>query len=201
MFGQSVTFTATVTVQAPGAGTATGTVTFMDGATTLGTGTLDGAAVATFTTATLSVGHHNVTAVYGGDASFNASTSTSVDQEVQKADTTTSVTSSANPSKFGQSVTFTATVTVVAPGAGTATGTVTFMDGATTLGTGTLDGAGVATFTTATLSVGHHNVTAVYGGDASFNASTSTSVDQEVQKADTTTVLTSSTNPSKSDSR
>ena len=59
------------------------------------------------------------------------------------------------------------------------------MDGATTLGTGTLNGAGVATFTTSTLSVGHHTITAVYGGDASFNASTSNTVDQVVQKADT----------------
>ena len=76
---------------APGAGTATGTVTFMDGATTLGTGTLNGVRrQATFTTSALSVGHHNITAVYGGDASFNGSTSNSVDQEVQKADTTTS---------------------------------------------------------------------------------------------------------------
>ena len=193
--GQSVTFTAAVTIVAPGAGTATGTVTFMDGATTVGTGTLTGG-VAAFTTATLSVGHHNVTAVYGGDASFNASTSNTVDQEVQKADTSTVLASSTNPSTFGQSVTFTATVTVQAPGAGTATGTVTFMDGATTVGTGTLTG-GVAAFTTAALSVGHHNITAVYGGDASFNASTSTSVDQEVQKADTTTSVTSSANPSK----
>ena len=66
-------------------------------------------------------------------------------------------------------MTFTATVTVRSAGAGTPTGTVTFKDGATTLGTGTLNGAGVATFTTAALPVGHHTITAVYGGDASFN--------------------------------
>ena len=194
--GQSVTFTATVTVQAPGAGTASGTVTFTEGATTLGTGTLNGAGIATFTTDALAVGHHTITATYGGDASFNASTSNTVDQEVQKADTATALTSSVNPSRFGQSVTFTATVTVLAPGAGTPTGTVTFKDGATTLGTGTVNGAGVATFMTAALAVGHHNITATYGGDASFNASTSNTVDQEVQKADTATALTSSANPS-----
>ena len=79
-----MTFTATVTVQAPGAGTPTGTVTFMDGATTLGTGTLNGAGVATFTTTGLSVGHHNITAIYGGDASFNGSTSNAVDQECRR---------------------------------------------------------------------------------------------------------------------
>ena len=166
---------------APGAGTASGTVTFKDGATTLGTGTLNGAGVATFTTATLSVGHHTITAVYGGDASFNASTSNTVDQEVQKADTATALASSANPSKFGQSVTFTATVTVVAPGAGTPTGTVTFKDGATTLGTGTLNGAGVATFTTAALAAGSHYITATFSGDGSFNGSTSSVLKQDVQ--------------------
>ena len=83
------------------------------------------------------------------------------------------VVSSANPSVFGQSVTFTATVTANAPGSGTPTGTVTFMDGSTTLGTGTLNGSGVATFSTSGLSVGSHSITAVYGGDTDFTTSTS----------------------------
>ena len=179
--GQSVTFTATVTVVAPGAGTATGTVTFKDGATPLGTGTLNGAGVATFATAALSVGHHTITAVYGGDASFNASTSNTVDQVVQKADTATTLASSANPSAFGQSVTFTAIVTVVAPGAGTPTGTVTFTEGATTLGTGTVNGAGVATFTTAALAAGSHYITATFSGDGSFNGSTSPVLKQDIK--------------------
>ncbi len=194
-FGQSVTFTATVSVSSPGSGAPSGTVTFMEGATTLGTGTLSGG-VATFMTNALAVGHHDITAVYEGDSSFNGSTSNTVDQEVQKADTTTALTSSVNPSKFGQSVTFTATVSVSSPGSGTPSGTVTFKEGATTLGTGTLSG-GVATFMTNALAVGHHDITAVYEGDSSFNGSTSNTVDQEVQKADTTTALTSSVNPSK----
>ena len=104
---------------------------------------------------------------------------------VNKGETTTTLVSSTNPSVFGQAVTFTATVSPVAPAAGTPSGTVTFKDGTTPLGTGTLNGAGVATFTTSTLAVGHHNITAVYGGDASFNGSTSNSVDQVVEKADT----------------
>ena len=176
-----MTFTATVTVQAPGAGTASGTVTFKDGATTLGTGTLTGAGIATFMTATLTVGHHNITAVYGGDASFNGSTSTSVDQEVQKADTATTLTSSANPSKIGQSVTFTATVNVVAPGSGAPTGSVTFTDGATILATSTLNASGQATLTTAALAAGSHNITATFSGDGSFNGSTSSFLKQDVQ--------------------
>jgi hypothetical protein len=139
-FGQSVTFTATVTGLIV---TPTGTVTFKDGATTLGIGSLNGSGQATFSTGALSAGDHSITAVYGGDLLYNPSTSSVLTQTVNQASSTTSVSSSANPSSFGQSVTFTATVT----GSG-ATGTVTFKDGATTLGTGTLS-SGTATFATA----------------------------------------------------
>jgi len=194
VYGQSVTFTATVTVVAPGAGTATGTVTFKDGTTTLGTGTLTGG-VATFTTSALSVASHSITACYGSDGNFKASISAALTQVVNKANTTTALTSSVNPSVYGQSVTFTATVSAVAPGAGTATGTVTFKDGTTVLGTGTLSG-GVATFTTSALSVASHSITACYGSDGNFNASVSAALTQVVNKADTTTALTSSVNPS-----
>ena len=88
--------------------------------------------------------------------------------------TTTTLGASPNPSVFGQSVTFTATVT----GSG-ATGTVTFKEGATTLGTGTLSG-GTATFSTSSLAIGAHTITAVYGGDASFAGSTSPVLTQTV---------------------
>ena len=127
VYGQSVTFTATVSAIAPGAGTPTGTVTFEDGSTTLGTGTLsDG--VATFSTSTLSVEAHVITAVYGGDSNFTTSTSPSLTQTFNRAATTTAVVSSANPSVYGQPLTFTATVT---PSSGTVTptGTVDFFDG------------------------------------------------------------------------
>jgi len=62
-------------------------------------------------------------------------------------------------------------VTASAPGAGTPTGTATFKDGNTTLGTGNLNGSGVATFQTSSLAVGTHSITATYGGDGSFNPS------------------------------
>src|SRR5207248_172253 len=118
VFGQSVTFTATVAPVAPGNTTPTGTVTFKDGATAIGTGTLapgtGATATATFTTATLAVGSHSITAVYGGDATHTTSTSPILTQVVNKASTATTVTSSLNPSLFNQSVTFTATVTATA---------------------------------------------------------------------------------------
>src|SRR5207253_402671 len=107
---------------------------FKDGAATLGTGALS-AGTATFSTSALSVAAHSVTGVYGGDTNFGGSTSSTLTQIVNSASTTTAVASSANPSAFGQSVTFTATVAATAPGAGTPTGTVTFKDGASTLGT------------------------------------------------------------------
>lgn len=85
------------------------------------------------------------------------------------------LTSSLNPSQFGQSVTFTAKVTGVSP-----TGTVTFKDGATVLGTGTLNANGQAIFTTSSLSSGNHAITAVYGGDANNARSTSPVLTQVV---------------------
>src|SRR5207253_1431361 len=146
-----VTVTATVT-QASGTVTPTGTVTFKDGATTLGTGALDGSGQAKFAISSLSVSNHILSSVYGGDGNYNTSTSTNFTQTVNKASSATALASSFNPSVFGQSVTFTATVAAVAPGAGTPTGTVIFKDGATALSTNTLTG-GQATFSTAALAV------------------------------------------------
>ena len=156
-------------------------MTFKDGPSTLGTGTLDSLGQARFTISTLAVGSHPITASYGGDATFTGSTSSALTQTVKKASTATSVSSSANPSVSGQSVTFTATVTAKSPGAGIPTGTVTFKDGSSILGTGTLDGSGQAMFTISTLAVGSHSITARYGGDASFNGSTSSRLTQTVQ--------------------
>src|SRR5437773_1946066 len=104
----------------------------MDGATTLGTGTMSGGR-AGCTSAALSVASHSLTAVYAGDASFATSTSAALTQTVNKAATGTAIAADINPSAFGQSVTLTATVTA----SGAPSGTVTFKDGATTLGTGT----------------------------------------------------------------
>src|SRR5437016_14236730 len=157
----------------------------------IGSGTLSSTAPfrATFTTSTLAVGAHSITASYAGNANFNGSTSAVLTQTANKAGTSTSVASSLNPSTFGQSVTFTATVTVVAPGAGSPSGTVTFLDGTTTLGTGTLS-SGTATFTTSALAVGSHSITASYGGDASFNGSTSAVLTQTVNPVTGVTIAT-----------
>ncbi len=179
VYGQQVTFTATVTGNPPTSSTPTGTVTFKDGSTTLGTGTLNASGVATFTTIAFQVGvgsGQSITAVYGGGPNFLSSTSSALSQTVDPDGTTTTVSSSARSASFGQTLTFTATLSADGPGSGVPTGTVTFYDGtvnaADQIGTGTLStnasGVTAAAFSTHSLPVGADTITAVYGGDGNF---------------------------------
>jgi len=134
-------------------------------------------AVAILTTSALTIGTHPITAVYSGDAQNSTSTSPVLDQlvsVVMPATTTTALVSSLNPSNFGQSVTFTATVTGDNP-----TGSVRFDDGVTTLGSGSVS-AGKASITTSALAVGSHPIKATYGGDTSNIASSSPILTQVV---------------------
>jgi ELWxxDGT repeat protein len=172
VFGQVVTFTVGMGALAPGKGTPTGTVTLTDGTTTIGSLLLSGGR-GTFTTASLSRDNHLINANYGGDGNFLASAYTNYGAQVQKDATTTKVTPSVNPAVVGHTITFTAQVQANSPGAGTATGTVTFKDITTVLGTGTLNGAGRATFTTSQLALGTHAITATYAGDNNFTSSVS----------------------------
>jgi hypothetical protein len=170
--GQSVTFTAAVT---SGGGTPTGSITFKDGSTTIGSGTLSGGG-ASMSTSTLAGGSHSITAVYAGDSTFNGSTSSALTQAVDKANSTTTVSSSLNPSKRGQTVTFTATVSP-----SSATGSVGFYDGTKLLSTKTLSGA-TASYSTSTLAAGLHTISAKYAGDSNFNGSTSNVLTQTVTR-------------------
>jgi hypothetical protein len=173
VYGQLVSFTATVTALAPGGGTPNGTVTFKDGTTALGTIALNNAGEATFATRKLSVGSHTtITAVYNGSGNFNSSPSPSTSDTVSKASTSDSMIASMNPAVVGTTITLTAVVRVMPPGSGTPTGVVTFKEGTVTLGSGTLDATVHATMTTASLAVGNHAITAVYGGDGNFTGST-----------------------------
>jgi hypothetical protein len=204
--GDTVTFTATVAATS-GTGTPTGTVDFLAGSTTLASSvTLDSSDQSTFTTSSLAVGSHTITANYGGDANFSASTGSdsASPQVVNQASTTASTTtvdSAPNPSVSGQTVTFTATVAATS-GTGTPTGTVDFLEGSTTLASSvTLDGSDQATFTTSSLAVGSHTITANYGGDANFSASTgsdgtSPQVVNQAATSASTTALSSAPNPS-----
>jgi hypothetical protein len=160
----------------------------------LGTSSLAGN-TAVFSISTLSMGTHNIKAQYVGDKLFMNCHSVAVAQVVNKAATATVVSSSLSPSLYGQAVAFTATVT--AGGSSTPTGKVTFKRGSATLGTATLSG-GSATFTTSTLNAGSATVMATYAGDSYNSTSTSPALSQQVNKASTTTALTSSPNPSTS---
>jgi len=192
VFGQAVTFSATVSVVAPGAGTPSGSVKFLDGATVLGTVPLTAGTASLTTSSTLAVGGHSITVSYTGSGSFVASTSPVLMQTVNPASTTTSLASSNNPSVYGQVVTFSAGVSVIAPGVGMPSGNVLFRDGGTALGTSPLIG-GAATLPISSLTAGNHSITASYVSNGGFAASTSTALAQAVNKASTTTTISSIT--------
>jgi hypothetical protein len=161
-YGQSVTFTASVS--GPDT-TPTGTVTFFDGATSIGTATLDGSGHATISNSLLTAGSHSITVQYGGDSNFSAVTSAAITQTVATVSATVTATSTVNPSTFGQSIDLDVTVT----GAGAApTGTVVVTDGGTSIGTLTLDASGTAHLTTSSLTVGSHPLTFTYSGDSNY---------------------------------
>lgn len=189
--GAAVTFTAVVT--ATGTTVPTGTVAFYDGGVQFGTGTLKAAgtasAVATFQTASLAAGTHSITAAYAGDGDDFASTSAALSDTVNIASTTTMVTASANPAIAGKALTLTATVTT---NGGTAAGTVNFYNGTTLLGTGTLNGVGAATFSSATLPAGAYSITAVYVGDSNDTGSTSAGLALTIVQATTSVKLVTS---------
>jgi large repetitive protein len=187
--GTPITFTATVTGSSHG--NITGTVTFKNGTATLGTASLNSAGIAALTVSTLPVGADSITAAYSGDTLNTASTSAPLTQTVQSASTATTLTSSANPSLFGASISFTATVT---GNGATPTGPVIFSDGSAQLGSVNVNASGVAVFMIAGLTAGVHPITAAYGGDADNGTSVSPVVNQQVQQH-TVVTLTSSSNP------
>lgn len=194
-FGQGVPFVATV--QTASGGAATGTVTFFDGATALGTASLSISGshnVAQLTFAGLLGGTHTITASYNGDSNYTASTSSALTETVNPASSTVTVGANPNPGSFGQAVVLTATVVPSVSGT-LATGTVTFFDGSSSLGTANLSNNG-AQISVANFALGSHSITAHYAGDRNFTGSTSAALTEVVNPAATATVVTSSANPS-----
>ena len=194
VFGTSITFTATVT-GVSGALLPTGDVQFVDSTTSalLGTGTLANG-VATFNISSMVAGSsYSIVASYLGDTNYNGSDSAQYPLTIAQANTTTTVTTQA-PAPFGTSITISAAVAGV-QGALIPTGTVTFVSGATILGISNLNGQGVASFPVSTLPVGVNTITATYNGDPNYNTSTG-NANQVINKANTTTTVVSSLNPS-----
>ena len=162
----------------------TGLVTLFEGSMVLGSAALDATGAGTITvpgTIIGPVGTYNITAVYAGDETFQPSTSATVPVTVLAAaiGTTTNVSSSNLNADQNSAVTFTATVSPAVMDYGPATGMVTFSDGGTSLGTGTLTN-GVATFQTSSLSVGTHVITAAYAASGVFGGSSSGSISQVI---------------------
>ena len=181
-FGQTCTFKIHIGVQSPGTGNPTGNVTFYDGPKSIGTGSWSGDTAVL--NCLLSAGSHSITAKYSGDNNFDGSTSAAVNQTVDKAGTTTILTSSAKSIKSGSQVTFTAKVSVTAPGIGNPSGTVTFKDSSTnkTLGTVVVNSYGQVVCSISSLSLTTHSIIAVYGGDGNFDGSTSNAINQVITK-------------------
>jgi hypothetical protein len=196
VFGQNQTLTATV---ASTAGTPTGPVTFFDGTTRLGQASLNAAGQATLSVS-LGVGPHSLTATFGGNNTFAGSSSAPLAETVSRASTVLALSASTNPVVQGRPVTFTATVTTVAPGSATPTGLVTFFQGNTVLGTASVDANGKASLTTTLSTLGNLPITAVFNGFGNFAGSSQTITEQvsaPAALAPTTTALVASANPAR----
>jgi MYXO-CTERM domain-containing protein len=193
VFLQPITFTASVTPTTSAFGSPSGTVEFFDGATSVGTATLDGAAKATLP-ATFPVGSHSITAKFASDSNFTGSSSTATLVTVNQAQTTTDVYSASNPTILGHPLTIFTLVKTVAPGGGTPSGTVTYFEGATSLGTATLDATGNGSLPV-TLGVGDHVITGIYAGTDSYAGSTSASITLTISETGADMVLKSSADP------
>ena len=175
--GRTVTFTARVTPSA-----ATGTVQFsIDGIDTGGPVALDATGRARLVVSTLTVGTHTIVATFSGSTNYTTSISAGLSETVNKANSRTVVTTSGTPAAQGTTVILTATVTAVVPGVGVPTGSVQFViDGNNVGPVLALNTSGQTAYASATIPVGRHTVSAVYTGDANFNASTSNNITQRI---------------------
>jgi hypothetical protein len=176
IYGQSLTWTATVTSPDTYYQPPTGQVAFMAYGEAIGHATLNSSTgVATFTSSVEYANSYPLTAVYKGDAYNQSSTSSVLNQVINPTTTTATLTSSPNPSISGESVTFKA---VINSPTTSPTGPVTFTAGNIVLGQVQLKGR-IAELTTSSLPVGSTTVTATYNGDSNIKGS-SASVTQVV---------------------
>lgn len=183
-----VTLTATVT--SPDSGRS-GKITFLEGKSALCSATLNAQGVATCTIGapvTLTLGQHALTASYEGDTN-NASSISAPLLQVVKQNASLALGATPNPAVVTGMVTLTATASAAT---GTPTGNVTFFDGGVQIGSGTLNGAGIAAYATSALKPGTHTLTAKYAGDATNANADSNAVSEVVQTAATTVMLATS---------
>jgi len=182
--GATVTLTANISPVPTGE--SLGTVSFYDGETLLGTANVNSSGAASLPITSLSAGAHSLTAVYSGNTAFANSTSSVLTETITTlTSTATTLVAAPSPASTGESVTLTATVSPTPTGS--SLGTVSFYNGATLLGSGTLNSSGVATLATTGLSAGSDTLTAVYSGNSIFAASTSAALSEMVNTAYTVT--------------
>ena len=201
--GDTVTYSALVAGPANGA-TPTGTVTFSDGGTAIGTCTtvtLDGTGTGTSALTYANAGSHTITAAFtSADSNYtDQATSNALDETVGAATPSVTVSSNDNPATVGDTVTYSALVAGPANGA-TPTGTVTFSDGGTAIGTCTtvtLDGTGTGTSTLTYANAGSHTITAAFtSADSNYtDQATSNALDETVGAATPSVTVSSNDNP------
>ncbi len=190
VFGQNLTLTAQVS-----GGTPTGTVNFLNGVATLGSAAVNGSGQAQLVLNTPNAGNYSITANYAGDSEHLPSASAATAVTVARATTTMVLNSSSISAAYGQSVTFTATMSVTPPGGGTPTGNVVFSDNGSPIGTVALV-AGSAQLTLNNLNAGTHPITASYAQTANYFGSAAGPISQEITQAVVVMTLTTSPNPS-----
>ena len=165
-----ITFTALV---AGNGGTPTGSVNFLVGGTVVGTSALSGGK-ATYTDSTLAVGAYSITAQYLGDTNDSTSVSAATSETVGTIPTTTVITSGITTGANPQVILVAA---VLDNGSGPVpTGTVTFYNGNTVLGSAAVDSTGAATITPSLALGSNYSVDAVYSGDTDHGSSTSSAI-------------------------
>ena len=160
---------------------ATGTITFSDGASTLAQSPVV-SGIATLTTATLAPGIHSLTAAYSGNATQDPSTSPSLSIEIDLNATIVTLTSSPTAAAYGTPLVLTASIEPA-----TATGTISLLDGTQSLGQINLAN-GTAIFIASNLTPGTHTITALYSGDTNDLASF-TSITTQISLAPSTVTL------------
>jgi RHS repeat-associated protein len=182
--GEHVTLSATVTGTSP-----SGSVTFLDGSTTLATVPLSGGTASLDTTFS-TTGSHSLSASYAGDTNNTASTSAAVTETITATGPTTTVLSAApNPVNAGQTVALTAAVSGSSP-----SGSVVFQEGSTTLGAAPVSN-GQATLSTSFALAGSHSLSATYQGDTANAASSSDAFSLSVSRANTSASLSANPGP------